>query len=629
VSRLRFLLASRGDPFLAELIELIAGVTSDLGVASDVVLDAYPEPDPQDVYVLAPHELFELAPAHGAPEPAQLQRTIALCTEPPGSTTFDIAAHYASQAGAVLHTQRSGAEQLGRIGISAEHFQLGYSPRWDRWSEEDGPRPFDVLHICARDAWREQTIAGWAQTLWPHRCRFVLPQTLGERSSQLTELLPDGRLQALRSARVLLNLHHRDRTCLEWPLALAAIANGCVLVSEHSIDAEPLRPGTHYLSGDGRDLARLADELLRDEQRLRDLQANAYDLAHRELPLERAVERLLGLAAGLLARPIGEPWPLSPSTPPPPLDTGKQGDPALAAQLGGIAGSLKRLSHETLDLRRRLERIEHRISSSEPPDEPQVVHRSETFLAAQPRISVIVSLYEYEHEVRECLASVAASELADFEVLVLDDASSDGSVSAAQEVLAAHPAMPALLLRHRVNRGLGRVRNALIERARGEFVFVLDADNLLFPTTLHRLMAALERDPAASFAYPIQVAYRNWRAVDVINAWPWDPRQLVQANYIDAMALIRREALLEHGGYAEDPRIGNSEDHDLWCRMAERGQYGVLVPELLAIYRVQAHSKLRTLGGSENTQTLSLIRSRVPSLMRRLVEEDEALLAKG
>jgi hypothetical protein len=630
VSRLRFLLAGHGDPFLAELIELIAGVVSDLGVASDTVLDAYPEPDPDDVYVLAPHEFFELAPNHGASEPAQLRRTIALCTEPPDGVSFDIAAHYASQCGAALHVQRSGCEQLNQLSIPAEHFQLGYSPRWDGWLGEDRPRSVDVLHLGARDAWREQTIAGWAPTLWRHRCRFILPQTLSERSAQLTGLLPEGRLQALSSARILLKLHHRNGKYFEWPLAAAAIANGCVVVSEDSIDAEPLQPGTHYLSGGGGDLAQLADRLLQDENRLHNIQTSAYELARGALSLEHSVERLLDLAAGLLERPIGESWSLSPSPPPPPLPSkGAQGDPMLASQLSSIAGSLKRLSHETLDLRRRLERIEYRMGSPEPVDEPLPVHQSETFAAARPRVSVIVPLYEYEHEVRECLASVAASEGVNFELLVLDDASGDDSVSAARETIAAHPAIAAQLLRHPVNRGLARARNALIARARGEFVFILDADNLIFPSALRRLVTTLERDTAASFAYPIQVAYRDWRPADVINTWPWDPHQLVQANYIDAMALIRREILVEHGGYVEDPRIGNSEDHDLWCQMAERGQYGVLVPELLAVYRVQAHSKLRTLGGSENTQTLSLIRSRVPGLMRRLVAEDEAPTAKS
>jgi GT2 family glycosyltransferase len=622
VTRLRFLIASRGDPFLAELVELVADTANDLGVASDVVVDAYPEPEQECVYVTVPHEFFELAPEHGNPQPAQLQRTIAFCVEPPGDVSFHIAAHYASQLGAVLHTHRSGCDELGRIGISSEHFQLGYSTRWDLWQGVDTPRSVDALHIGARDAWRGETVAGWAPTLWRHHCRFVLPQTLSERNPQLDGLLPDGRLQALRSARVLLNLHQRHREHFEWPLTLAAIANGCVVISEHSLDAAPLQSGVHYLSGRAEELGQLTSELLEDEQRLRDMRERAYDLVRDEFPLARSVERLLDLARKLLDRSPGEFWPLSPSQPSP--TTERQEESVLDPQMGAIAGSLMRLNRSTLDTRRRLERIEHRMISSEPPDEPLLVYESETFAAARPSVSVIVSLYEYEHEVHECLASVASSEFVDYEVLVLDDASNDGSVFAAQGFLAGRPRIPALILRHPVNQGLARTRNDMVARARGEFVFVLDADNLIFPSALERLVAALKSDPRASFAYPIQVAYREWRFTDVLNAWSWNPRQLVQANYIDAMALIRREVLEEHGGYTEDPRICNCEDHDLWCQLADRGQRGVLVPELLAVYRIQAHSQLRTIGGSENAHTLSLIRSRAPGLMRRLVEEENA-----
>ena len=617
MTRLRFVVAGRGDPLLAESMALIADVASDLGVASDIVPDAYPEPDAENIYVVVPHELFELVPDRGAPAPAQLQRTIALCTAPPGETAFHISAHYAHQTGAAMHLLRGGCEELQRLGVAAEHFQFGYSPRWDRWRGLQDARAVDVLHIGARDDWRERTIAGWASPLWRHRCRFVLP---GECSRQLDGLLPEGRLQALREARVLLYLHHRTRQHLQWPAVLAAIANGCVLVSEGLLDAGPLRAGEHYLSGSPEQLPQLAAELLADESRLQELRDGAHRFVREQLPLVDAVRRLLDVATGLERGPTGDLWPLAPSSP-----VAASGDAAgeqvLAAQLGGIASSLKRLSHETLDLRRRLERIEHRMSSQESLEEPVGEYESESFRAARPRISVIVSLYEYEYEVGECLASVAACELTDFELLILDDASRDGSLIAAREALAAFPRVPSQLLRHLVNRGVARTRNALIERARGEFVFVLDADNLIFPSALQRLLAALERDPEASFAYPIQVAHRELRAVDVFNAWPWDPRRLVQANYIDAMALIRRDVLTAHGGYVEDPRIGNSEDHDLWCRMAEREQYGVLVPEMLAVYRVQEHSKLRAVGGAETGQTLSLIRARVPGLMRRLGEE--------
>lgn len=642
--RLRFVLPSGGDPLAAELVGLLAAVACDLGAAADVTLDAFPEPDrPDDVYVLAAHPLPPLAPAHGTPAPERLRRTIALCTEPPDSPSFEPAAHHACQAALALHIDRRGCQQLREHGIAAHHLQLGYSFRLDRWRGEGDRRPIDVLHIGARDALREPTIGGWAATLWRHRSRFVLPLTLDTPTAELAGLLPEGTLGALSGASTLLYLHHRDRTHFPWPLAMAAIANGCVLVCEHALDADPLRAGVHYVSGAGEELAQLAASLLSDDERRREIRRSAYELVQRELPLAHSVAQLLELAAGLRGGAPGaspsspsegeQPNGIQPLTPPPspPLAVpaaaaGTGGDPVVAEQLRAIAASLGRLSGETRDLRRRLERIEHRLSSSTPVDAPHVLYESDTFAGAAPRVSVIVSLYGYEHEVGECLASVAASQFTDLEVLVLDDASPDGSPAAALAALQAHPRMPSQLLAHRVNHGVGRARNALIECARGELVFVLDADNLIFPSTLERLVEALERDRDASFAYPILVAQRDWRPVEVFNTWPWNPRRLVQANYIDAMALIRRGALAEVGGYVEDSRIG-SEDHDLWCQMAERGMRGVLVPELLAVYRLQDHSKLRTYGGSQHTHALSLIRARAPELIRMLSAEEEALPA--
>ena len=77
-----------------------------------------------------------------------------------------------------------------------------------------------------------------------------------------------------------------------------------------------------------------------------------------------------------------------------------------------------------------------------------------------------MTVHDYEREVLDALTSVAASSFTDFEVLIMDDASGDGSKAAAASFLEAHPWLPALLLHEPVNRGLGRSRNALLERAR-------------------------------------------------------------------------------------------------------------------------------------------------------------------
>ena len=74
----------------------------------------------------------------------------------------------------------------------------------------------------------------------------------------------------------------------------------------------------------------------------------------------------------------------------------------------------------------------------------------------------------------------------------------------------------------------------------------------------------------------------------------WEPERLAINNYIDAMALIRRDALLAAGGYAVLADDHGLEDYDLWCRFAELGLEGVFVPELICEYRVHAASMVRT-----------------------------------
>jgi hypothetical protein len=72
----------------------------------------------------------------------------------------------------------------------------------------------------------------------------------------------------------------------------------------------------------------------------------------------------------------------------------------------------------------------------------------------------------------------------------------------------------------------------------------------------------------------------------------WDPDRLRYGNFVDAMAMMRRSALLEVGGYTTDPRLYGWEDFALWCTFADRGWSGVRVPEIVARYRLALHSMI-------------------------------------
>lgn len=82
---------------------------------------------------------------------------------------------------------------------------------------------------------------------------------------------------------------------------------------------------------------------------------------------------------------------------------------------------------------------------------------------------------------------------------------------------------------HRVNRGLGASRNALVRQARGETMFVLDANNAIYPTALSRLVDRLDHEPGATFTYPLIAIKRSGEPAGLLSRYAWDPLALAPA----------------------------------------------------------------------------------------------------
>jgi glycosyltransferase involved in cell wall biosynthesis len=199
------------------------------------------------------------------------------------------------------------------------------------------------------------------------------------------------------------------------------------------------------------------------------------------------------------------------------------------------------------------------------------------------------------------------------EILVLDDCSTDRTLDAVLEWMEPRGHVLGRVLTRPVNRGLGAGRNDLLRTARGEYAFMLDADNSVYPAAIARLSEALDADPDAAFAYCMLERHRSGRSVGLLSEGPWEPERLRSGNYVDAMAMLRRVAVLELGGYSEDIRLYGWEDFDLWCRIAERGGHGVFVPEILCRYRQNHHSML-SVSAIDGTDAVSLLRDRYPAV---------------
>jgi glycosyltransferase involved in cell wall biosynthesis len=212
--------------------------------------------------------------------------------------------------------------------------------------------------------------------------------------------------------------------------------------------------------------------------------------------------------------------------------------------------------------------------------------------AGGAEIVVVIPLYNYAHTITEALESVVKQDLPALAVIVVDDSSTDDGGQQAVDFLERHPARfsRAQVVRHHRNQGLAMTRNSGIVHSTEPFLFMLDADNRLRPPALSRLLDALHHT-GADFAYSQLRLFGDQEGIG--NAAIWDPQRLRTENYIDAMALIRREALLAARGYSSSAVEQGWEDYDLWCRFAELGFEGLFLPERLCEYRIHRASMLR------------------------------------
>jgi glycosyltransferase involved in cell wall biosynthesis len=185
--------------------------------------------------------------------------------------------------------------------------------------------------------------------------------------------------------------------------------------------------------------------------------------------------------------------------------------------------------------------------------------------AAKPLISVIIPTYQHARDLPACLDSVFTQTLTDYEVIVVNDGSTDNT----DEVV--KPYLDRIDYIKQENRGGNAARNRGFQAAQGQFLFFCDADLILKPIALERLLATLQENPATSYAY---CSFRfGWH---VFKLWPFDGDKLRQVNYIHTSSLIRRD---HFPGF--DESIRRLQDWDLWLTMLTQGRVGVWVPEVL------------------------------------------------
>ncbi|AEG45125.1 glycosyltransferase [Isoptericola variabilis] len=204
---------------------------------------------------------------------------------------------------------------------------------------------------------------------------------------------------------------------------------------------------------------------------------------------------------------------------------------------------------------------------------------------AAPRFSIVTPVFDPPaRALEEMIDSVRSQTFGDWELILVDDRSTQAHVLPILRGAAEADARIRVI--ERADNGhIVRASNDGIEAARGEFVVLVDHDDLLVDVALERMAAAIDAEPEADYLYSDEDKvdddgnlYDRFRKPD------WSPERLRGQMYTSHLSVLRTSLVREVGGFHEG--FDGSQDHDLVLRVTERARRVVHVPEVLYHWRV-------------------------------------------
>lgn len=241
-----------------------------------------------------------------------------------------------------------------------------------------------------------------------------------------------------------------------------------------------------------------------------------------------------------------------------------------------------------------------------------------------PRVSVLMSVFNGERFLVDAVASILGQTYTDFELIVVDDASTDGSLAIMNSVRDSR----IRVLRQPANAGLANALNLAATHARGSLLARMDADDIAEPTRLAAQVAAMEKQPSLVI---LGTAYlvMNEQGHVLDRVVLGQQNTALQAGLLSGnqfchpSVMLRAEAFRKVGGYRD---IGGryAQDYDLWLRLAELGELGNLAEPLLR-YRVHG-GQVSVAKGAEQRYTAELYK--VLALQRRRTGSEDLAAAR-
>ena len=207
-------------------------------------------------------------------------------------------------------------------------------------------------------------------------------------------------------------------------------------------------------------------------------------------------------------------------------------------------------------------------------------------MSASPAISVVLPVYNAEAYVSEAVESILAQSFTDFELIAINDGSTDGSGAILRELAARDTR---IVLVERPNDGLVSALNEGIESARAEFIARMDADDVAMPERFALQYARMVKEPELAVLGSLIRLIDEAGNVTGSGGYSLTPERI--ARYLrergcpvaHPTVMMRRGAVLKVGGYRK--AFSHAEDYDLWLRMSDLGYAIANLPQPLLNYR--------------------------------------------
>jgi len=210
---------------------------------------------------------------------------------------------------------------------------------------------------------------------------------------------------------------------------------------------------------------------------------------------------------------------------------------------------------------------------------------------AMPRVSFIIPCYNAERFLGEAIQSVLEQVYDDFEVIVVDDGSTDHTRQLVETF-----DDPRIRYIYQENRGPGGARNTAAAAAKGDYLAFLDADDIALPHRLTAQLRVLEKDPTVSVVASGYVwigesgqripwnahSWQGWPELNDLGSWLFD------CPLVPSATMLRRDAWADVGGFEEGLRGG--EDWNFWMRLVLAGHRMTWHRDVVCLYRRQTNS---------------------------------------